>query len=374
MPKSTNPLPERIPELDGIRGFATLLVVFYHYVAVATPANASAGFLFVRQLFSDGWSGVDLFFVLSGFLITGILIDNRTAKHYFEVFYIRRVSRIFPLYYLFLIVFLLLQHYAPQIGLFSEGLFANPLPIIPYFLYLQNFTMAAGGTFGNEFLAPTWSLAIEEQFYLLLPLFVRRSPRERLPINLLFFIGLALVLRATLGHGTFIGFVLTPWRLDALFLGSLLAVVFRTPKLLDTLKSHLVWIKVAFGSLLLYLVYNVMTGPMGALDNLFTFALFYATLIFLSIVDNTSFLARFFRSAPLMNIGRVSYGIYIFHQLVNGILHDLLFKRPPSFQDFSTVLTTLLAILVTYLLAQVTFRAFEKRFIAIGHKYRYASE
>ena len=124
-PKPSN--SERILELDGIRGVAILLVVLYHYVAVPIPADASAGLLFVRQLFSNNWSGVDLFFVLSGFLITGILIDHRNTRHYFKVFYIRRISRIFPLYYLFLSLFLLAQYFSAAHGFIQPGSFRQPI-------------------------------------------------------------------------------------------------------------------------------------------------------------------------------------------------------------------------------------------------------
>jgi peptidoglycan/LPS O-acetylase OafA/YrhL len=373
MSKPITSPPTRVPQLDGIRGFAILLVILYLYVAVPVPADASKGFLFLRQALSNAWSGVDLFFVLSGFLIAGILIDNRASRNYFQVFYTRRVSRIFPLYYFFLLLFIILQLSAPLLGFFSKDLFANPIPIFPYFIYLQNLAMAAYGTFGNEFLAITWSLAIEEHYYLLLPLVVRWSNPKRLPLNLLFLVCLTLSLRATLGAGKVYAFVFTPWRLDGLFLGALLAVLFRASTVFDVLKSRLVWVKIAFVALLLYFVYSSLTEPLGSLDHLFIFGLLYAILILLSLVENTSF-ARLFRWPLLMNIGRISYGIYLFHQLVNGVVHDLIFKGPPSFHSLPTILATLFAFLVTYLVAQGTYHAFEKRFIAFGHRYSYSDD
>lgn len=370
--QSNTSITKRIPELDGIRGLAILLVILYHYIAVPIPADASSGYVFVQQIFSNCWSGVDLFFVLSGFLIAGILIDNRLTKNYFQVFYIRRVNRIFPLYYFLLFLFIVLQHYGPKWGLFSENLFVNPLPSAPYFIFLQNFTMAAHGDFGNEFLAMTWSLAIEEQFYLFLPLLVRLSLPQRLPLNFIFFIGLSLILRETLGgNGSFHGFVLTPWRLDSLFLGCLLAHIVRTSKVINILKTHLTWVKIAFSFLLLFFAYSSITERIGSLDHLFAFGLLYTILISLVLADSTNFLARFFRQPALKQIGLYSFGIYLFHQLVNGILHDLFFKRPPSIHNAPTVMVTLLAFLVTYLMAMGTYRAFEKRFIAFGHKHHY---
>lgn len=368
---STFSTPKRIPELDGIRGLAILLVLLYHYVAVAIPDDAGSGLLALRQILSNGWSGVDLFFVLSGFLIAGILIDNRHTANYFKVFYIRRVNRIFPLYYLFLAIFIGLQQFGPRTGWFSEGIFANAFPIAPYFVHLQNFSMAIRGTFGNEFLAMTWSLAIEEHFYLFLPLLIRRSKANRLPITFLFFIGLTLGLRAALGSGSYTGFVVTPWRLDALFLGSLLAVIVRSDEVMNWLKARLVGIQIAFVFLFVFVLYSTFTEELGSLDHLFVFGLFYTLLIFLTLMEKESRLARFFRNPALINIGLIAYGLYLFHQLVNGLLHDVLFRDVPIFDSPATILTTLLALVVTYLLSQATYNLFEKRFIAFGHRFRY---
>ncbi len=365
-------LPKHIPELDGIRGLAILLVLAYHYVGVPIPSDAGKGLAFIRQLLSNGWSGVDLFFVLSGFLIAGILIDNRSADNYFRVFYTRRISRIFPLYYSFLIVFVLLRAIAPKVGFLDSSLFSDALPLLPYFVYVQNFVMAVRGTFGNEILAVTWSLAIEEHFYLFLPWFVRRSRPSRLAINLIFLIGITLILRTFLGGGTFIGFVVTPWRLDSLLLGALLALVFRAPRAVDWVRSNLRWIKAGFGVLALFFIYSSIFEPFGSLDHLFAFGLLYAGLITLALANQAGLLARFFRQPLLMSVGRISYGIYILHQFVNGIIHSLLFKSVPSFHNPATALATCLALAVTYLLALGSFHLFEKRFIAFGHSFHYA--
>ncbi len=366
-------MAKRVPELDGVRGLAILLVVLYHYVAVPIPANASAGYLFVRQVFSKGWSGVDLFFVLSGFLIAGILIDHRAAANYYAVFYIRRVSRIFPLYYFLLALFLALQAGQPHWRWFSANLLANALPLAPYFLYLQNFAMAARGGFGNEFLAMTWSLAVEEQFYLFLPWLVRRSSPQSLPLNALFLIGLPTILRLTLGgDGQYYGFVLAPWRLDSLFMGVLLAVIIRAPNVFDVLKNHRRWGQWLWVGLLILVGYWSMTETLGALNHFFVFGLFYALTIFLALAEPGGWFARVTRHPALTQLGLIAYGVYIFHQLVNGLLHDLVFKMPPRLYNFPTLFITLLAFSFTCLLAWCSYHFFEKRFIAWGHNFRYA--
>lgn len=373
-PSSAQLQPRRIVELDGIRGLAILLVLLYHYVAVPIPVDASRGLLFIRQLLSDGWSGVDLFFVLSGLLIGGILIDNRSATNFFGVFYTRRICRIFPLYYFFLVVFLVLGLVGPRVGFLSGSIFVNSIPMLPYFLYIQNYAMALQGTFGNEFLAMSWSLAIEEQFYLVLPLIVRRSLPRRLPLTLLFFIALSLILRATLAGGSFQAFVLTPWRLDGLFLGAFLAFLIRTPGLLRLGTTRIWWVRVACVAMFLYIAYGSMTEPLGGLEHIFLFSLFYATLIFLTITRGSGLLAKLFRLPWLADLGRISYCIYLFHQMVNGLVHDILFRSVPRFSTVPTIAATLAAAGAVYLLAKGTYWAFENRFIVLGHKSVYSTD
>jgi len=372
VPPARSSAPQRVAELDGVRGLAILLVLLYHYVAVPIPPDASGPLLFVRQLFSNAWSGVDLFFVLSGFLIGGILIDHRSATNYFRVFYTRRISRIFPLYYFFLALFLLLQWLTPRLPVFSDELFYNALPITPYLVYLQNFAMAIRGTFGNEFLAMTWSLAIEEHFYLFLPLLVWRSRPERLPITSLFFVALSVILRATIAPGSYISFILTPWRLDALFLGVLLAVLFRSPAHLEAVQSRLRWIRVAGGALLIYIVYSSFTEPLGSLDHLLVFGLLYAAVLLLTLARADSLLTRIFRHRALLILGRYSYGIYLFHQMVNGVVHDLLFHGPPVLNSLPTALATALSFALVCLIAVGTYYAFERRLIELGHRHAYS--
>ena len=99
---------KRLPELDGVRGLAILLILLWHYVQNQLVVEVGSPLAYLKQALGFSWSGVDLFFVLSGFLIAGILLDNRGKSNYFRVFFIRRVCRIFPLYYLYFSLFLVL--------------------------------------------------------------------------------------------------------------------------------------------------------------------------------------------------------------------------------------------------------------------------
>ena len=210
----TPPRADRIPELDGLRGVAILLVIAYHYLE---PLHTTArGWRFVALAPARmGWMGVDLFFVLSGYLIGSILLANREAPSFFSTFYIRRFCRILPLYLPVVVVLFLVHHRAS----------ARPQPpLLEFLTFTHNFWVASAGTFGNTLLGFTWSLAVEEQFYLLLPALVRFHRGMRFIAIVTGCIGLALLLRyaflVAAGGDAFLPIqVLLPTRLDPLMLG-----------------------------------------------------------------------------------------------------------------------------------------------------------
>lgn len=160
-----------IPELDGLRGIAILMVVAFHCSIVLTLVAGPVKQM--RALFVPGWTGVDLFLVLSGFLITGILLESKGSPSYFRRFYLRRVLRIFPVYYVALLVCL---------GLLGSVLIPESLRLwnvyLTYGLHLSNWLSLGGLEIPalNHF----WSLALEEQFYLCWPLAVLLLSRKGL--------------------------------------------------------------------------------------------------------------------------------------------------------------------------------------------------
>lgn len=153
----------RIPELDGIRGIAILTVLLYHVFAYSMMRTAWTGFPhFVMHFTEHGARGVDLFFVLSGFLITGILLDSRLDPRYFRNFYARRALRILPVYYAVLLVILIFYRHSGDYVLLS-------------FFHLSNIAPILGITMVN---GAMWSFSVEEHYYLLWPLLVRNlQPR-----------------------------------------------------------------------------------------------------------------------------------------------------------------------------------------------------
>ena len=217
------------PELDGVRGLAILGVLCSHSVSLTglfDGGHASLVEKLMRYALIPLWGGVDLFFALSGFLITGILLKTKSKENYFLSFYARRVLRIFPIYYLVLILSVVAAHYVPEI--------AAQLPPtrswkLAYFFYLQNWPVFwHGEKMMNGFWGVYWSLAVEEQFYLVWPLLVFLfSPKALARVCLAGFI-CALPLRIYMSvhffGGNFGLAQITSSRVDGLLLGSACAI------------------------------------------------------------------------------------------------------------------------------------------------------
>src|SRR5690349_16204879 len=133
-------LLNRWPELDGLRGVAILLVFCLHYITNSRSTDPGFGWLYrFAQVFRLGWTGVDLFFVLSGFLIGGILLDARSSSHYFKTFYLRRVHRILPIYYAWITIYALVACLLVRTGGLSQVDQRSVLTQAPvHYLFLQN--------------------------------------------------------------------------------------------------------------------------------------------------------------------------------------------------------------------------------------------
>src|SRR5882757_1657709 len=190
---------DRIPELDDLRGVAIAMVLVSHYAVFGFVTKHGSLTSYLKALPGLGWSGVDLFFVLSGFLIGGILLDARESSNYFQVFYARRFFRIVPIYAVVLLFFAVAGGVARSAqGRDFTWLFANSMPWYAYATFTQNFWMVFHGSAGGNWLAPTWSLAVEEQFYLTLPLVVRFVSRQRLIVWLVLLVFCAPLLRMAL--------------------------------------------------------------------------------------------------------------------------------------------------------------------------------
>ena len=304
----------RIPALDGVRGVAVLLVFFHHLILAS---GIDQDFWWDRQVFKlahSSWLGVDLFFVLSGFLITGILLNSKGSKQYFRSFYGRRVLRIFPLYYGYLILALLLfpLWLPPESG--QELIETQRW----YWLYLSNVHVALEGWPSSPAIGHFWSLAIEEQFYLLWPLAVwALTRRQLLFLAAACFLG-AVAIRIVMPSSLDI-YVLLPTRMDALAAGAFLALVVRGENGISVLGKWPMFLFLACSTILLAIYLEARGSfsfhdPVNSIIGYTLVASAFASLIaMLLTAEPRSWLCRLFSARSLVFLGQYSYGLYVYH-------------------------------------------------------------
>lgn len=307
-------LSREMPGLDVLRGVAVLAVVFYHGLHWWLPPalSLSPAAQLVSSLASPGWLGVNLFFVLSGFLITGILIDTRYRSNYWRSFYTRRVLRILPLYVATLLVLRFYEH-------------LSWMYVLVCLLYLANFTQYMN----LEGYGPLWSLAVEEQFYLVWPFLVRYLRLRTIAMVCLGSIVLSPFLRYLSVTGTVpLGDLYTAtWLLtDNLAVGALFAVILRAPAATLPRIRTLTLSLVAVGTAMLALGFrfNLMTRSTaaGAALQPEPFLFLFAALLLLSLQYGSHPLV-FRLTQPLRFFGYVSYGLYLLHLIGFKIYQDL---------------------------------------------------
>jgi peptidoglycan/LPS O-acetylase OafA/YrhL len=353
---------DRIIELDGLRGCACLLVVIGHYFG-----EVAHGARFLRL----EWIGVDLFFCLSGFLIGGILLDNRASHSYGATFYIRRGFRIFPIYYLTIAsVLLVLPRFA--------GLVEPAFPPSVYFGYAQNIVMSLTGVETTPWLMPTWTLCVEEQFYLLLPLIVYFAPPRRLALILLVLTASASLFRLGLvlmSANKLALFMLLPSEWDLLFLGVLGAYARRSPALWSQLlgNDRRTLKAITLTGLALVPLLAIADNVLGlrTFDVVGRLALGLAlTGLVLLLVDGAPEGLRF-RSQVLRFFGVISYGLYLVHQPVAGILHGVILGSRPDIGTLPQFAVTLGALGASVGIAYLSWTFFESPLVRLGHRWRY---
>jgi peptidoglycan/LPS O-acetylase OafA/YrhL len=312
--------PKRISELDGIRAFAILPVLLTHLA----PESSEHAWEFARF----GWVGVDIFFVLSGFLITGILLKAKTSTTYYRNFYARRILRIWPVY--FTILFLVLgviplvrpnTHDHPEIGFWAFALFVqNLFPL---------------GKLGRA-LGPTWSLGVEEQFYLIWPFVVARFTSKGLFRLLVLAIAVSPLIRmlvVRIGGDPMYAYTATFCRLDGLAAGAALSITLTegwlSHPMMKRISSFLMLV-----SLPLIIIY--FSGQSGVgLDSPWIFSLlaaFATATVSFALLPGASYLKTVLNLRPLQFIGKISYGLYLWHTLVYLFLEKSFLYRVLRFQ------------------------------------------
>ncbi|MGH8529177.1 MAG: acyltransferase family protein [Nevskiales bacterium] len=373
-----------IPELDGIRGVALVMLVAFHYFYLPAWDKFEPGSVLWRLVHAVelSWSCILLFFVLSGFLIGGLLMDHRAAPNFFSAFYIRRVCRIFPIYFLWLFLFCI----AINLDVTRDPaqpiswLFRDPLPLWGYFTYTQNFVMVAHHSFGPHWIAISWSLAIEEQFYMLLPLLVYFLPHKKLP-----YVMLPLILIGPIFRGVFMydesprwmaAYLLAPGRFDALFLGVLCAWMVRDERWYRILTDRQTLIYALAGLMFAGVLVIQHYGGNAWSSGMTTFgyalfAVFYACILLIAVGHKPGLMGKVLRLPVLRKMGVLSYCVYIIHQGVDGMVHALILGQEPKLQNLTDLAVAAVALTVTFVLASLSWKYFEKPIINLGYSYRY---
>src|SRR5271154_2210627 len=340
---------KRIRQLDAVRGLA-VLAVFLHNTDIYPS-------LHLGLIASNGWMGVDLFFVLSGFLITEILIATKKSEDYFKNFYARRCLRIWPLYYsAILFMFVVVPSLRPSDA--NTVFSARSSPWWAYPLFLQNFLVPIP-TNATGLLAVTWSLAVEEQFYLVWPLVVRFRSEAQLRKIALGVICISPLLRYYLSlHGINI-YSNTFCRLDGLMAGALLALIVRSSSFVPSRFVTKAWITL-FVSASLALTIDTLHVRWIVFSLV---AMASVSFVYLALFSKERWLQAILTNRFLVYTGTISYGIYLLEKIpVDAIKTFHL--------DGHEFLALPIAAAATYALAALSWNLLEKPFLRLKRLFR----
>jgi peptidoglycan/LPS O-acetylase OafA/YrhL len=357
--------------LDGVRGVAIVMVLCVHFIGDA-PVCTALGRAMVKCANYGIW-GVDLFFVLSGFLITGLLYDSKRSAHYFRNFYVRRTLRIFPLYYGVLALLFILLPALPTP--YPAGLGESARHQAWLWLYASNAYLAIRGAWDLPYVGHFWSLAVEEQFYLLWPVVVLSFGRRSLLGICVAVTALSLALRSALsfaGAGYVVQVVLTPCRFDALCVGAFIALAVRSVGLPSVARTA----RMSLGPLLLLvLLASMWKSFVGSLSDVVLpvrgtlVALTFGALLVTSLAaTNENLLSRVLRSRVMCFLGTRSYGLYVFHGIIaygigeNREALGLAAKVGPT---AAVVVEAVVGATASVLVAAATYELFEKHFLRL---------
>lgn len=359
--------PRHIPALDGLRALAILLVIPHNTFMF----GAIYGWLIpFAWLANAGWVGVQLFFVLSGFLITRNLLDSRGSDNYYSAFFGRRILRIFPLYFLVLIFFLLLLpllvHLSPNI----LGSYSNQLWL---WLFLSNWV----APYGHEvyWFPHFWSLAVEEQFYFIWPAVIALTPTRRMVAVCTALMAAALVIRMVLlktGTQPEAIYMFTVCRMDALACGALVAILAGMSGLMDFVRRHATaWLVAALvlmaaGVPLTDSYSDLNPGSLSEGQSILALGMGIVVLVMAAGSRNRipAAVDAVLRLAPLRSVGKVSYAMYIFHlPIATGIIAPYVLPGLKRLGPGFAVWYGLVNIVCSYVLALVSWHLLEKHFL-----------
>jgi peptidoglycan/LPS O-acetylase OafA/YrhL len=376
MPQVESPDQKRtyLPSLEGIRGYAFLLVFFYHYLPASLfPYRTNPWLYPVSLVLGVSWLAVPMFFALSGYLIGGILYDTRDREGYFKVFYSRRILRIFPVYYLTLLIVALFD------SLHGVSL---DLSYWAQFLYIQNlvpgyarFPHAAPA---NQ-IVHLWSLAVEEQFYLLWPLVVWlcRDRRTLLKVTAVLIVACSIIrfLAPWLHISSSRSYFATPTRVDAILLGVMLALIRRDLiyKRLEPFAKYVALAGTAGMMGMIIITGSAAPSTPNRIAVLFPLVNLTAAALVVAVMEENSFLCRVCSLRWITWLGSLSYGLYVFHLTYGKWFIDSVLPRVAALMPApcALVVTALIAFALTLLLAVVSYRFIELPAINLKKRFKY---
>ena len=357
-------LDKRITELDGLRGLMTIMVVVSHYYG-----EVQHGW----KVFMFGWVAVKMFFVLSGFLVGRLAYERHECVNFISVFYIRRLCRTIPVYMVcVLIVFLFICMFGRERWLVTT----NEFPLWSYLTFTQNYLMVSTNSMGWPWLAPTWTLSVEEYFYLFVPVIFLAVPVRYLIY--VFSIGafLSVALRISIFQfGIFpyiTGLVYLPSNADAIFIGMIAGIFYLTS--LSKLNLYIKTIRIMpFISLSVALIIQLFDNEHRQLFQSIGFFIISVgcSAFILSLVMKSPESTRF-NSRILCFFGDNSYSIYLTHLSVLGVIHGILFNKVPDIESWRQLLATTAALPLSVLCGWVFTKIVEAPFTRYGRQWRWA--
>ncbi len=378
MPALENPklvIGNRYREIDGLRALAAFLVIWGHSVEMAGTISTQGAFTdYYTNIGRLGSSGVTLFFIISGFLITGILIDTKDQPRKFKNFYIRRTLRILPLYYLgiFFIFILMLffrqsggDYYLPSVFMYHILFINNWVP----FFDPDNFATTYADL---SWFAHLWSLAVEQQFYIVWPVLFffmfRKTDQRQMLLFIAGLIMLSTLLRVYFTYSFYWlpAYIGTLTRMDALFMGAALAVMLSYEP--ETLKKINVAARpiVPFLASVLLFVFLITAGKTAFLIHIplsivpLTACLYFFLVNAMILPGRNSNLRKHLKNRAVLHAGTISYGLYIYSAPVQIALGNILILCGSKDFWFNHAVMLLLGLGITYLMATLSYAYIEK--------------
>jgi peptidoglycan/LPS O-acetylase OafA/YrhL len=361
---------KRIPELDGLRGIAAIAVVAHHYLNawIASPEPDSVAST-AKVLTRWGFAGVDLFFVLSGFLIGGICLQQSKTTHFLKVFFLKRVCRIIPAYCTLLLVYFGLLVLIP-VDRFA-WLLSPSFSTVWFLTPLQNVGMTINNSYHSGMLSITWSLSVEEQFYLLAPFVFRYFRQGVIPWICITLTIISLGARIWLFDVPMAG-LLTFTRLEGISLGILCAALIQNESVLRLLQRELRLLSLVLVGWSFVFCLLIIRGPgFLGISEPTVLACAFSSLIVFTYAGSGSLPLAPLRFSWLRYLARISFGVYLFHQLFSGLVFGLCKGASPSMQDEQDIVLAGVAFLLTIVFSEIHYRLIELPFLRRGASLQY---